>query len=328
MTFNAGWTGMLEFVAETTFGVIPENPTMEYIGVVETSTISDNPIITSKRYLVQDGYTDTAGNLKTSAYKHQKTSSEISVDLTYYPKSIWSGFLPYALGNPSLTGGAAVTGAVDNIGDSFSVGGYVLGTPKYIVYSGGYVESLSIEIPKDEMIKCDATLGFANSGSNVGSPTYANTANPLASDYVGTGSHAAEVVGDILTFDSVTASTLTPDEGSAVNDILESVTINIDNNVEWIKELGSGFSTKRSAAQILGRDITLSIELTYDDLALYDEIFNGTDFTYSMTIDGYIFEFGGFKFPEYPLNMNPEELLGESIESTQVTTLKITEPLA
>jgi len=326
MANNAGWTGMMEFVDETTFGVIPTDPTMSYIGVVESANIADNPTITSKRFLPQEAYTDTVGNVRTSAYKHQKTASEISVDLVYYPKSIWSGFLPYALGNPTLTGGSAVTGAVDDIGDSFTLAGYALSSSKYLVYSGGYVESLSIEIPKDDMIKCSATLGFANSGINVGGPTYANTANPLATTYIGTGSHAEEPVGDILVFDDVTASTLTPDLGSAVDDILESLTINITNNVEWIKELGCGFSTGNSAAQILGRDITLGIELTYDDLDMYSDIFTGKDFTYSMTLDGYVFTFGGFKFPEYPLNLSPEELLGETIESTQVTNIQITEP--
>ena len=328
MTQNAGWSGMLEMINETTYGILPTNPEMEYIGVITTGSINDKPIIESGRFLPQNDYTDTVGQTRTSAYYHQKTTSEITVETEYNPKDIETGFMLYALGNPVLTAGTAVTGAVDGLGTSFSVGSKILSSPKYLVYSGGYVTDFSLEVARDGLVNCSSTAMFANAGVNAGSPGYANTANPMASDYIGTGSHADGIAGDILAFSDITSSTLTPAEGSAADDIVESISINISNNIRWIKDLGGGFSTKISSAALLGRDITIGLELAYDELALYSSIYAGKKFTYEMTLDGYIFEFGGFVFPEYPVSMNPEELLGETIESTQATSFKIIKPAA
>lgn len=328
MTNNAGWTGLLEMVDETTYGVLPSAPEMSYIGVITDTTINDKPLIESGRFLPQDAYTDTVGKTRTSAYYHQKTASEITVDIEYYPKSVEEGFLLYALGNPTLAAGSAVTGAVDGLGTSFSIGSKLLTSSKYLVYSGGYVTEFSLDIAKDGLASCSATCMFANSGINVGSPLYTNTDNPMSTDYISTGSHATTTAGDILAFSDISASTLTPNEGSAADDVVESVSLSISNNIRWIKDIGGGFTTKVTNAGLLGRDITLGLELVYDELDLYDEIYAGTEFTYSMTLDDYVFEFGGFKFPEYPVNMNPEELLGETIESTQATSIKITKPAA
>ena len=326
MAQNAGWTGMFEIVDESAFGVFPSDPVMEYIGVVDKININDKPIISSTRFLPQDAYTDTMGNLKTSAYLHQKTASDITVEVPYNPKNITDGFLIHALGDPSLTAETQATGATDTLGTSFSLAGYALTTPKYFVYTGGYVQDFSLEIPKEDFVKSTATLGFANSGNM--SAGYVNTPNLLASDYIGEApaAHATATAGGVLTFADVTTSTLTPDGGDAADDIVNSITINIKNNIEWVKELGSAFTTGKSAAVLLGRDITLGIELSYNELDIYDEIFAGTTFSYSLTFDSYLFEFDGFKFPEYPIDLNPEELLGETIESNQVTNIKITPP--
>lgn len=324
---NAGWTGMVEIIDEVSFGVFPTNPAMEYVGVIDGITVNDKPIISSTRFLPQDAYTATMGNTKTGAYLHQKTSSEIAMDFSYIPKDITEGMLIHSLGDPTLTTGVQATGATDTLGTSFSLAGYALETPKYFVYTGGYISDFSLEIPKEDFVKCSGTAEFANSGSMAESTgDYTNTPNLLAADYVGTGSHATATTGDALTFSDVTASVLTPEGGSAADDILNSITINVKNNIEWIKELGSPFTTGKSAAVLLGRDITLGIELSYNDFDLYDEIFAGTTFSYALTFDSYLFEFGGFKFPEYPVDLNPEELLGETIESNQVTNIKITPP--
>lgn len=328
MTQNSGWTGMVETIDETEFGVFPSDPAMAYIGVVDGTTINDKAIINSMRYLPQDAYaSDTNGYTRSSAYLHKKVSSEIGIEISYIPKGVESGFFLHALGKPVLVAGSAKTGATDGLGASFSLAGYATAAPEYFVYTGGYVEDFTMEIPKDDFVKCSATLGFANSGSMAkAGKVYTNTNNMLSSDYIGSGSHAADSIADALTFESVTASVLTPNGGSAVTDIVNSISIKVTNNLEWIKDLGSPFTTGRSAAVLNGRDITLSIELTYDDLNLYEDIFGGKDFTYEMTLDGYDFEFGGFKFPEYPIDLNPEELIGETIESTQVTNIKITKP--
>jgi len=324
---NAGWTGMVEIVDEVSFGVFPTDPALEYIGVVDGVTVNDKPIISSTRFLPQSAYTTTMGNLKTSAYHHQKTASDISIDVSSIPKDITEGFLIHGLGDPTLTTGVQATGATDTLGTSFSLAGYALETPKYFVYTGGYVEDFSLEIPKEDFVKSSATLGFANSGSMAEAlGVYTNTPNLLAADYIGGGSHATATAGDALTFADVTTSILTPSGGSAADDIVNSITINVKNNIEWIKELGSPFTTGKSAAVLLGRDITLGIELSYNELDLYDEIFAGTTCSYALTFDSYLFEFDGFKFPEYPIDLNPEELLGETIESNQVTNVKITPP--
>lgn len=324
MTQNAGWSGLVEMIDEVTYGVLPATPAMKYIGVVNGVNINDKPIIESGRYLVEDDYTDTLGNTKTAAYFHQKTSSEITVDIDYHPKSIEEGFLLYALGNPILSAGVETAGAVDGLGTSFSIGSKLLSTPKYLVYSGGYVNDFTFEVARDGLATCSASLQFANSGANTGSPLYTNVDNPSSVDYAT--DHASTTAGDILTFSDISSSTLTPNGGSAVSDIIESLTINITNNIRWIKNLGSGFTTKISSAALLGRDITLGLELSYDELSLYENIYAGKTFTYETTIDDYKFKFGGFVFPEYPVNMNPEELLGETIESTQAVSVTITKP--
>ena len=181
---NAGYTTTVEYVKETTFGTLPTNPKMEWIGIVTDAKFTDKPKSFSTRYFTDATYTDP----KSAAYKHIKTVMEAGVEIEYVPQGILDGFLGFALG-----GDTSCTGLVDGI-NSVTIGAIITGgTNKYLLYKGCVVDEFTLTIPEDDVLMCSANF------------TAADATAPSATDYIGTGSNATESTDAMLTCDDVSA---------------------------------------------------------------------------------------------------------------------------
>ena len=303
---NAGYTTTVEYVKETEFGKLPTNPEMEWIGIVTDAKFTDKPKSFSTRYFTDATYTDP----KSAAYKHIKTVMEAGVEIEYVPQGILDGFLGFALG-----GDTSCTGLVDGI-KSVTIGAIITGgTNKYLLYKGCVVDEFTLTIPEDDVLKCSAKF------------TAADATAPSATNYIGTGSNATESTDAMLTCDDVSAIQLSTDNGSTwadATDIVREIELSISNKNVYLKDLASTNSTNIAGVVNVGKDVKLGLELYYDDLDLLTQVRALTQCGFRFTIDGKTFTLTGVQFPEYPLDIKPDEVIGDKIESLQITGLTIT----
>ena len=302
---NAGYTTTVEYVKETKFGTLPTNPEMEWIGIVTDAKFTDKPKSFSTRYFTDAEYADP----KSAAYKHIKTVMEAGIEIEYVPQGILDGFLGFALGSDT-----SCTGLVDGI-KSVTIGAIITGgTNKYLLYKGCVVDEFTLTIPEDDVLKCSAKF------------TAADAAAPSATDYTGTGSNAEEDTDAMLTCDNISDIKLSTDNGSTwanATDIVREIELSISNKNVYLKDLASTNSTNIAGVVNVGKDVKLGLELYYDDLDLLTQVRALTQCGFKFTIDGKTFTLTGVQFPEYPLDIKPDEVIGDKIESLQITGLTI-----
>jgi len=303
---NAGYTTTVEYVKETTFGTMPPNPAMAWIGIVTDAKFTDKPKSFSTRYFTDATYT----NPKSAAYKHIKTVMDAGIEIEYVPQGILDGFLGFALG-----GDTTCTGLVDGI-KSVTIGAIITGgTNKYLTYKGCVIDEFTLSIPEDDVLKCSAKF------------TAADAAAPSATGYKGTGSNATESTNAMLTCDDVSDIQLSVDNGktwASATDIVREIELTISNKNVYLKDLASTNSTHIAGVVNTGKDVKLGLELYYDDLDLLTQVKALTQCGFKFTIDSKTFTLTGVQFPEYPLDVKPDEVIGDKIESLQITRLTIT----
>ena len=304
---NAGYTTTVEYVKETTFGTMPTNPAMQWIGIVTDAKFTDKPKSFSTRYFTNAAYTDP----KSAAYKHIKTVMDAGIEIEYVPQGILDGFLGFALGGDNTT----CTGLVDGI-NSVTIGAIITdGTDKYLTYKGCVIDEFTLSIPEDDVLKCSAKF------------TAADAAAPSDTGYKGTGSNATESTNAMLTCDDVSDIQLSVDNGktwASATDIVREIELSISNKNVYLKDLASTNSTHIAGVVNTGKDVKLGLELYYDDLDLLTQVRALTQCGFKFTIDKKTFTFTGVQFPEYPLDVKPDEVIGDKIESLQITGLTIT----
>jgi len=304
---NAGYTTNIEYIKETSFATTPTNPAMKWIGIVTDVKLTDKPKSFSTRYFVSNGFTGA----KSAAYIHAKTVAEAGVEIEYVPQSILGGFFGYALGGDETT----CSGLLDGI-SSVTIGTIITGgSNKYIIYKGCVVDEFTLTIPEDDVIKCSAKF------------TAADASAPSAVDYKGTGSHATESTDSPLTCDDVSNVQFSTDNGStwaSAADIVREIEVTVSNKNVYLKDIDSANSTHIAGVVNTGKDLKLGLELYYDDLSLLTQVRALTKCGFKFTCGSKTFTFTGVQFPEYPLDVKPDEVIGDKIESLQITGLTIT----
>ena len=302
---NAGYTTTIEYIKETNFGTLPTNLAMKWIGIVTDAKFTDKPKSFSTRYFTDATYT----NPKSAAYKHIKTVMDAGIEIEYVPQGILDGFLGFALG-----GDTTCTGLVDGI-NSVTIGAIITGgTNKYVVYKGCVVDEFTLTIPEDDVLKCSAKF------------TAADASAPGASDYKGTGSHATESSSTPLTCDDVSDVQFSKDNGStwaSATDIVREIEVTVSNKNVYLKDIDSANSTHIAGVVNTGKDLKLGLELYYDDLSLLTQVRALTKCGFKFKCNNKTFTFTGVQFPEYPLDVKPDEVIGDKIESLQITGLTI-----
>jgi hypothetical protein len=156
--------------------------------------------------------------------------------------------------------------------------------------------------------------------------TAADAAAPSATNYKGTGSNATESTDAMLTCDNISDIKLSTDNGSSwvnATDIVREIELSISNKNVYLKDLASANSTHIAGVVNVGKDVKLGLELYYDDLDLLTQVRALTQCGFKFTCDSKTFTLTGVQFPEYPLDVKPDEVIGDKLESLQVTGLTI-----
>ncbi|AGK61511.1 hypothetical protein Asulf_01533 [Archaeoglobus sulfaticallidus PM70-1] len=292
-----GFKTVVEYVEESEFGTFPTDPAMQWIGLVDIVKPVIKPKTETKRYLAANASTNRLEKLM-----NVKVGEEIGLELEYYPQSL-PGFLQYFIGS--------ATGLADDLA-SVSVGIIHKGSGEYMTLSGLVGEEVTLEIPEDGVVKVSARL--------VG----ADATDPSTSDYIGLGSHAAEDSTEPLTWEDVSNVQMNYGAGFvSVEDYVSSIEIRVRNELKVIKDIGDTKASRIVAIKPVSREVTLGLEMNYDDLDMLLKVRSLTELGFKFTIGGKTFTLSGVKFPELPTEFSPDDLVGDKITSLPVTGLTI-----
>lgn len=297
-TVVEGFKAVVEYVEETTFGTFPTDPAMQWIGLIERATPIVKPLTQTKRYLAADASTNRLEKIM-----NVKVGEELGLELEYYPQSL-PGFLQYFTGSAS--------GLADSL-TSISAGIIHKGSGEYMTISGLVGQEATLEIPEEDVVKITCSM--------VG----ATAADPSASDYIGLGSHASEDTSEPVTNDDLSGVQMDYGAGYVnVEDNVNSIEVVIRNNLHVIKDVGDTKASKIVAIVPVSREVTVGLELDYDDFDMLAKVRSLSSLKFKFTLAGKVFEFTGVRFPEMPIEASADDLIGDRITSLPVTGMTIT----
>lgn len=247
----------------------------------------------------------------------------------------------------------------DNLGSvGFSAGIMNSGTTtvglatNYMCFWGGKCKEATLSIAEDENVKltssfaCGGVIGptedydYISTGTVVGEVKTVTTdrhvvqpnpmLDPISYESVQNFKYRARAPCD-SGFPNATAGT----DGWLDFDPVRSIEISISNDLKLIKDIGAPDclkSTRIVNAVIMNRELTVTLEVDYNGFALFEKVRDFNEFqvcfdiiyascsTYEKAARFYI---TGIKFTEMPLELNPEDIIGDSITSLPVTGFSI-----
>ncbi|RLG22212.1 hypothetical protein DRN72_02555, partial [Methanosarcinales archaeon] len=188
----------VEYVDETTFGVFPTEPVMQWFGLVERFTPTIRTQTGDIRYL------RASGEEALESLTIEKTGQEIELAMSIKPNDL-TWWATHVLGSASGTDDDLPSISIGHIVD-------VGGTDHFGKYAGCVVKSATLTFREGEVATLDVTM--------IG----ADYAGYTTSDYVGAGSHASPSTS-VLKWDDITSLTL---GGEAISDYVREFSIRVD----------------------------------------------------------------------------------------------------
>lgn len=281
----------IEYVEETTFATAETDATYEWIGAVTQYSGAQEVVAETANYLPSSG----ASN-KLEQSQNQKVSEAWGAEMTYHPQDV--DFFQY------------ITGAVDGLSDDVTpiqIGEQNEDSGEYRRILGCVAESFELTIQEDSLAEISASFLAADAED------WSET------DYVETGSHATEDTSDILTYDDLGNVTL---GGSALDDYISGLTLSIEIDLVVVKDPDSTRASHIEAIVPVDREVTVSLEITYDDMSMASDV-------RSYTAQDLAFDFpsstswtvSDVQFPEFPYEFGPDDLVGDSLESDRCSNL-------
>lgn len=120
-------------------------------------------------------------------------------------------------------------------------------------------------------------------------------------------------------------------------DPTRSIEISVSNDLKLIKDIGAPDhlkSTRIVGAVIMNREVTVTLEIDYNSFGLFEKVreFNEFQLVFDIWYDSCStyhkaarFFITGVKFTEMPLELNPEDIIGDSITSLAVSGFSMEE---
>lgn len=281
----------VEYVEETSFATAETDGAYNWIGLVTAHSVTQSVEAANVRYLPADSSTD-----KLETVKNVKVSEVWENELTYHPQTV-AGLLNY------------FTGAAGDTGDSLTsiqIGEQNENSDEYRRLLGAVGEEWSMTISEDSPVEVSASF-LAADGEDWG-----------ATDYVGKGSHAAENSADPVTYDDLANVQL---GGAAVADHVEELVLTVSNDLTVVKDPDAARNSQIAAIVPTSREITAELSLTYDDMTMAQTVRSYTAQNLTFDVGAVSFTVNDVKFPEFPYEMGPEDLVGDSVSSDPATGL-------
>ena len=275
------------------WGVLPTNPNFFWFGLVKEFTPPEKESYEETSY---SGAYDETHTLELQ--RNTNVDAKLTASVKYAIQN-WD-FMEYIMGS--------ATGFSDVV-DSFSVVYYA--DSKWVVLKGGMLLKWSLNIPVSGIATVDADMVFGDITA------------PSATDPKGTsGAHASELSIAPFIWKNITNLKMDINDPptTSLTDIVEGVTITITNDAKIVTGVDSTYTTKGVGVIIHNRKIEVSLDLTYINLATFQNLVAGhTKQNLSFELGGKKITIYGLLFPEWVAELKPGELVGQTV--TAITDL-------
>jgi hypothetical protein len=286
----------VEYAEETDYATeLPDTTAYNWFGIVTSWSADQGVESTSITYLPEYG----ASN-KLEKRVNVKLREMYEGEITYHPQGDFS-FLEYFTGDTN--------GTSDEV-PSIQVGEVNEDDDTYRRLLGGVGEEVTISVAEDEVAEVS------------GSFTFGESTDWASSDYVGAdGEHAAEDSTEPWSYDNLGSVTY---DGTEMSGAVDSVELTISNDLAVVRDANSDLSTQIDAIVPVDREITVSVEFTYDNFDMLTDVRDYTAGDFEFTIGNTTFTVGGVKFPEMPYEFTPDDLVADSLDSDPANSLSWT----
>ena len=286
----------VEYAEETDYATeLPDTTAYNWFGITTSWSADQGVESTSITYLPEYG----ADN-KLEKRVNVKLREMYEGEITYHPQGDFS-FLQYFTG--------ATNGTSDEV-PSIQIGEINEDDDTYRRLLGGVGEEVTISVAEDEVAEVS------------GSFTFGESTDWTSSDYVGVdGEHASEDTTEPWSYDSLGSVTY---DGTEMSGAVDSVELTISNDLAVVRDSNSDLSTQIDAIVPVDREITVSVEFTYDNFDMLTDVRDYTAGDFEFTIGNTTFTVGGVKFPEMPYEFTADDLVADSLDSDPASSISWT----
>lgn len=295
MAYDGTVKKVAEFIAETSFGTLPDNPDFEnFGGYVSEASIKKTMVPVKIPYLKDDDDTNRLQSTKT-----EKVSEAFAATITMNPVD-WS-ILPYIL--------KAATAATYAIGDTnYDIGLGVIVDDQYELLGGGCWNKYSCTIASESAAEVTLEGMFAkSSGLSV-------------TDYVtGTGTHMSTPSGAAIKFGDLATVTYDAAATSANGITIDSIGFGIETPVDAVKDVGSANNSNTAAWRYGQRNINLDLSMTLKDTTVAPDILDGAAHTFAFTAGAKTLTFSNiFWEGDWDEKLSPDDIIAMPLKATNV----------
>lgn len=265
---------------------------MNWIGLVtsfDASIVTEEEIV---KYLPDD-----ASGIDLQTLTAEDVSHMYEVSLTYHPQDL--AFLDYFLG---------ATGSLSPNLTPIQFGQQDKNNSEYNRIFGAVGESATLSIEEDSVAEVDCSF------------IAAATEDWTGTDYIGAGTHASADTTTPLKYDDLGNVQW---GGTTLNDSIESLTVEISNSLEVVKDPDAGVDSHIDAIVPVDREITTELGLTYSDMSMAEDVrsFTKQDLTFDFGPNSESWTVSNQAFPEFPYEFGPEDLVADSVSSVPADDL-------
>lgn len=278
----------VEYIEESTFATAEgATSTWNWFGIVNSWSATQGLETETVSYLPEAG----ASN-KLEKKMNVATSEMWEGELTYHPQGF--DLLQYFTGS---VGGTADTPTTIQIGEMDENNG------EYRRLLGCHGEEWSFSVEEDSVAECSASFTIAD-GEDWTTTDYVDTTNG--------GSHAPEDATEPFSYDDLGNVTL---GGASIDDAIEGIEFSVSNDLAIVKDPDAGRGSHIEAIVPTTREITVDLTLTYSSFNMASTVRSYTPQDLQFDVGSTTFTIQGVQFPEFPYEMSPEDLVGDTVSS-------------
>lgn len=289
----------VEYVEESTYATQDDGTSSwNWFGIGTSWSATQGANTESIRYLPQYGSTN-----KLSKRVNIKQSEMWEGEITYHPQNF--DLLKFFTGSDGGTSDTVPSIQIGEINEDAS-------TDEFRNLMGGVGSEFALTIDEDSTAEVS------------GSFTFADGTDWTTSDYVDDtsgGSHATEDSTEPFAYKDLSNITY---GGTDLSGAVSSIELSVSNDLATVKDPEAGRDSLIAALVPTNREITLSVELTYDGFDLAQEVRSYTPKDFAFDLGTTTFTVNDVRFPEFSYELSPEDLVGDSIDSDPATDLSWT----
>jgi len=132
------------------------------------------------------------------------------------------------------------------------------------------------------------------------------------------GSHATEDTTEPLSYNDLSNVTW---GGNPMNGSIESIELTISNELAEVRDPDTGRETQLAAIVPVDREITVSVDFTYENFDVLEDVRSYTAKDFSFDIGNTTFTVSDVKFPEAPYEYTADDLVADSLDSDPASAL-------